>query len=773
MAFNFLEREKRMKKIISLFITVCILFASLSLPVLALDQENEDTNEDISVNDGIFNNALTYTCIYDIQKKRVTLSGSLNKEIFSDYGGWSLCVYAVPFGATEYDVVTKSDSKPLAQALISINFQFSFKADQIEYRYSRYAIFLRSPQGEMILAAKAQYPEVNSTFELPEGIRNYKGISTEFSSFVTDVDAGTLILPVHLDELFSQNSSSTFVLADGKQYFFNKSTVDKLDMAINSTTVSGTKVYLRLLYKDLELDVASEYSIPRLEQVDELVKLHCAVSFLAGRYSANEKAKITGFVLGNAWNNENEFLKVDSFDRYVMLCGDYAVVVANAARTVNSALDVVIPFDGDGFVKADETNHKINSKKLIESIFEYLDTAFHKGLDCSLIISSQNTPFGIRELTPESVIDVKTQSSTGKFCAGEQKAFSSYIDLLSHRYDSCPERYIFEWIPSRVLKDNALATAYAYSYYSLLMDHTVRAFVVNVSSDDTNLRNIKHLVKFMDAHEGSDVAKELAGFFGKKLWSEVLETNSSVNSSVNHYFVVEPRLNSSERFVGEFKYFDPEDISLTQNWSFGNQCTDIKTEYTQEGEKALKADLLLSGTQDYSEILYVFEYSENMIHTQDLKLKFNLSDTLEDAVYELKLVLGNSKNKLESSCIVKGNSINEMLVDISKCATANTIDFIKISVRSLDGRSEACSLYLHEICGLSNEYTSDELNALIHAEREKIKDLDEEASSAKISAQWFLAIGVVLVTGVLGVAIFIGFIREDKPSDEKDDISDN
>ena len=184
-----------MKKFLCIFVTCCILFAGLSLPLFAIDGENEEIS---SEPENVLGDALTYVCNYDAEKKRVMLSGSLNNEIFSDHGGWSICVYAVPTGTSEYDVIEDPDSKPLAETLISKKFEFSLKADEIRYRYSRYAIFLRSPDGEMVLASKAQYPEVKYSEKVAEGMRNYKGISADFSSFVTDIDAGTLILLLRL-----------------------------------------------------------------------------------------------------------------------------------------------------------------------------------------------------------------------------------------------------------------------------------------------------------------------------------------------------------------------------------------------------------------------------------------------------------------------------------------------------------------------------------------------------------------------------------------------
>jgi len=757
------------KKILSVFVLLCILCVNVVLPSYAIDDADTNDSSQTPKENETLSDVLTYTCIYDVEEKRVRLSGSIDNRLFGKYGDCTLCVYAVPVGVTEQEVAADPEAKPLAETAASIKFEFSFKADKIKYRYSRYAIFFRSPDGLMTLAANAQYPEVEAVSEEQSGIRNYKGLATQFSSFATESDAGTLILPVYFEELFSQNSSNTFILAEGKQYFFNSSVIDGLDVAINSASVAGTKVYLRFLYRETntELGTVVEHSVPHLDKEDELIRIHAAVSFLTERYSQPEKNKISGFVLGDFWNEPRKISDTESLKRYVMLCGEYAVVVANAARTVNNSIDIVIPFDGSDFAENTEEEPQNPSKMLFEKVFEYLDNGFNRGLKCSLLVYSSHTPLGITELTKNTLIDVAIQGNTGKFCAGEQKSFSSYLNEISHRYESCPQNYIFEWMPAPVLRDNALSTAYVYSYYSLLLDPAVTAFVIRSSPNGADLRDIGHMIKFIDTHEGADETKDIPRFFGKKAWSEILGTTSDTNLSVKHYFNSEPRLNTKEKFLGEFGYFDPSATGMLVDWQEGNNCLGIKLENTQEGERLLRSDLLMED-QEYAETMYVFEYSENMIYTQNIKLRFDIVGAEENALYELKLILGSSKNKLESSCIVSGNSINEMIVDISKCATVNMIDFIRISVRSLDGKSDTCSLLLYELCGLSNEYDSEELKNLVHAEREKIRDTGDDEEEKNSFAQILLAMGIVMVTAVLGVAIFLSFRKEDKNTDTKD-----
>ena len=279
-----------MKKIASFALLFCILATALSLPIFSAKESGVVQSPEQNYETYVLNNALTYTCVYDPEQKRVNISGSLNKDVFKDYSAWTLCVYAVPAGSTEWDVVADPKAVPVAEALISIKFEFSLKADQVSYKYSRYAVFLRSPSGKLMLTSEPQYPEVRSTFEGVSEDRNYKGVYCEFSSFVSDIDAGTVILPVYVNSLVSSTSSSMFILADKKQQFFNKDVIDTLDIAVRSLSVTGAKIYFRLLYKTDENDtVTAEYELPRMDDPAELVKLHAVVSFLSERWRSIRK----------------------------------------------------------------------------------------------------------------------------------------------------------------------------------------------------------------------------------------------------------------------------------------------------------------------------------------------------------------------------------------------------------------------------------------------------------------------------------------------------
>ncbi|MBP3369405.1 MAG: hypothetical protein J6L85_01520 [Clostridia bacterium] len=750
-----------MKKYISLLLVTVILISAFALPISAAETSGNSSDDNIAA---MWEHAIAYTCVYDIETKRVKVSGTLDSEVFADHSDWSLCVYSIAPGSSEKDVVLNPDLQPLAEAMVSIKFEFTFKADKIADRYSRYAIFLKSPKNELVLTAKAQYPDIAATFEYPSSNRYYKGLQKDFSSFSTEVEAGTTILPIQLNTLFSDTSTSLFVFVDQKQYFFEETVIKELDVAMRSMSVTGSRIYLRLLYS---VNGSESYSLPDMYDAQMLVKTHAVVTYLAERYGDVGSGKLSGIILGKGWDDASSYNYAGaiSTDEYVDKCVAYTAVVANASRTVDPSLDIVIPLTASGFAKNNESAEKNTFKQFVESLLYNLDISFYSGINCSFLLDCTETPKGINGIGKDAGV-VDTAES---FYAGAHKAFSDYLVSLEYDYQSTPNKYMFVWTPNKNLSGNELAAAYAYSYYALSTDSTVYAFVVDFSKNGGNqsFRDMAHVMKYIDTNEGGDVAKNLPKIFGQSTWKDIFGTADITNTGVKHCYSVEALVNSTESFMGEFTYFDFTSSSIVDGWHTGAECTGVKIDYTGEMDKALRADFVTDGAYGMGELLYVAEYSENMIYTPTLRFKLGVTGQNDDALYEIKITVGNSDNRLESSCIVKAGEVNDVFVDISKYIPNNMVDYIRISARPVDGGEGTCSLWLYSLCGLSRVHEAEELEALVLNEREKIRHMGDDEEERQYWGQIALAFGVILIIGALGAGLFISFRRENSSDEEK------
>ena len=755
-----------MKRYICLFVVLTTLFAVLSLPIYA--QENIISNSNVNKDTAAVSDSLSFKSIYDAESKRVRISGTLGGDVFENYRDWKIVAYAVPPGQTEEQVLLDPEIKPLAEVTASINVEFSFKIDSVVDLYSRYAIFLRSPEGETILTTEAQYPEVTSTYE-PDGDRTgYKGISTEIGAISSELSAGTAIIPVYWDKLFSDTSSILFFLAEGKQYFFNKSAIDELDVAIRSMSASGSKVYLRLLKTPTSAEIGSEYIMPDVYDLDTIVRMHAAISFLTERYQSEKDGRIAGMILGKGWDQPDKYNYANDvrFAEYVDRCGIYTVVVANAARSIDPSIDIVVPLSADGFTSKKDGGEYF--KNFVDRLLSYFDESFYTGLNCSFVLDVTATPLGITNVSASEGIDLKYVDPEGRISAGVQQSFSSYLYGLDAKYISCPDKYIFSWSPEKQLRGNSLAAAYVYSYYALLGDNRVSCFAIDTvgRNANQNLSDLGYLIKHIDTKDTANVTKSLASLFGISDFSEIFRASVIAECGVKQYYTADPMQTIQGSSRGSFLYFDFSQSNLIENWYAGVGCRNIKIDYRDNAKKSLLADLVLSGSMKSSELLYIYEYPENMIYTPKLQMRFHVSDTSESSLYEVRFTLENALGRYESSAIVEGDTPTDISLDISKFVKSNEISSIRVSVRNLDGSASECSFWLYDVRGHSDVYSSSQLRDLIIKERDKIRNPDETGADSQLIANLAMAVAIIVAAGLIGMGAFIAFRRDDRSADE-------
>ena len=781
-----------MKRYISVILLIAVFLSAFSLPVAAeaetLEDNSASESADSTINaekenseeadDDALVDVASFNCIYDAEVKRIKLSGTLESKVFADRSDSTIAIYAVPPGASEYDVVADGNSECLAEAPVSIKFDFSFKASRIIDRYSRYAVFLRSPDGEYTLTTEAQYPEVASDFEASNNKKYYKGLASEYSSVSTDIQAGSTIIPLYWDSIFSDSSSSTlFMVAGTEQFFFNKATIDKLDIAIRSMSLSGTKIYLRILKRpqgdaDLAGAFGAQYLMPDVYDSETVKKIHAAITFLTERYSG-EEGGISGFIIGKGWDDPDQYnyCTADSFEEYIDRCTAYAVIVANAARTVEPSIDIAIPLTGEGLSQKSENGESNRFKKTVESLLAYFDNSIYGGINCSFLMDTSETPLGITNESLRDGINVDHPNPEGLFYAGAQTEFSEYLSDIDEKYRSCPKKYIFVWSPDKNISGNALAAAYAYSYYILLADSTVSFFALDLTEKSELLEDISYIMKYIDTNEGLEVTQNLTAFFGRSSWSEIVSASVIAAHGVRYIYDSPTEINSGKEFAGEFAYFDFRESNLIESWYQGEGCANLKIDYRGNSEKSLRADLALDGTYRSSEILYIYGYPENMIYTPYMRLRFHISDSSDDSLYEVKFTFGNGESRAEASAVVNGNDDTEVLIDISQYAVKYMIESIRVSVRSLDGSVNECSLWIYDICGCSNDYTSEQLDDLISLERDKIRQHEEESDNRELFGRVAIALAIVIVTGAIGFGLFASFRREEKRAESDGDDS--
>lgn len=772
-----------MKRVLSVLLLIAVfipIFSSLCC-VSAQDvkaeeatagaQNSVNTDSKADVEDILY-----FSCVYDAESKTVNVSGTMKHDAFAEHNNSSLEIFLIPPGKTEYEIANDPAIEPIAQTSVSIKFGFNFKATSLVDRYSRYAIFLKSPEGERILATEAQYAEVQSTFVPSESKKAFKGISGSGAAKASYVDADTAIIPVYIDMLFTKTSDGYIYQVDKEKLFFSHGYIDELDRKINSASISGSGIYLQLLLRNGssladECMTDAQYVLPHIYDETVLTHIHSAVEFLASRYSLLDSVKTFGFVVGKGWDDYKRYNYCEevSFENYVELCGFYSIAVANAARGVNSGIDVVLPFTGDGLSDAaegDTQKDRFAVMPLLRSVIEYYEESFSMGITVSVLVDSKDTPLNITNQNLSQGIDVSGNDDSKDFVAGNQTDFSAWLKNLSANYSGTLGGYMFVWTPSSALSGNALTTAYAYSYYKLLTDSNVSSFCIHFDDDAENTLNFEdlaYIMKHIDTSRGILATNNLVSYFGKVSWSDILGAPISESKKAKLLYAVTPEFKLPSAIKGSFSYIDFSKSTVLDGWYKGSGCGNIKIEYSNQEQKALKTELAMT-QGSLSELIYEYGYQENMLYTPYIEFAFEINDT-ENSLYEVTVAIENAETRFESSCAVAGNTPTNLVLDMSEYAIFGPVKNIKIFVRSLDGNCDKCTLWLYEVTGHSLDYDTSEIEELVLKERERTNYTKDNKTVISLK-NILIAIGILVITGVFCAAIVVIFRRDNRSNDE-------
>ncbi len=763
-----------MKRFLSVFMLICMLFVLFMPSFAAFAQTEADSDDETDSQNGgeSVEDILQFTCKYDTETKQVSVSGTMNHDAFALHNKSSLVIYAVPPGMSEYEVALAEDSVPLGETSVSIKFGFNFNAHSLKQRYSRYAIFLRSPDGKLTLGTEAQFADVPYT---PiEGRKHFKGISGAGASAASYIDADSLIVPVYLDSLITKASSGYIYQTESGHMFFDRAQIDALDGQINSALASGAGVYIRLLLRSGgELwgvsDSSAEYILPPLTNENSLKLVHSATDFLTERYTEQSAGKISGIILGKGWDNSKKYnaCTSESSKKYIELCAAYAACVANAARSVCPTVDIVMPFTGEGF-SADgsriDKSGALTVNGIIEGMIEYFEDCFHTPFGFSVLIESESVPFGITNQSIVNGINTDIECEPDCLCAACISKLDAYMASIENKYTNVPSGVIYMWSVPASLSSNALSAAYAYSYHALLG----RSRILSFTADFSGCRNVSsayddvaNLIKYIDTVDSAGVSRGALALFGKITWNDVKGVIPSYNTTSKLIYVLPHRNELDFKPKGSFSYFDFSDGRLGEGWYMGSGALALKSESIEKGVNALRTALSFKNDK-YAELIYKYEYHENMQYTPYMEFDLQL-DGESGALYEVMLSGERDGVRYEVFAFAESGKRTSVIFDISDHNILNSVNSLRISVRPLSGSEDDAVLWLYGVKGHSRVYTDEQLISFISSERNKT---NKPSVTVPKSTLWgpntWIAIGILAATGIITVAVYFNQRRDGK-----------
>lgn len=742
------------------FLVAAVMLLALSVSVFAEDIYADSNSDDDSK---ILHSV--YSCEYDPESEQISINGTVPHDLFIKYSKHTVMVYKL----SRFDGA-EQETELVASSEMTIKFHFSFAVESVFDLFSSYVVIFVSDSGEIAYTGPELYPSVKSEYLL-KGKDFYKGLSLSEDIPYTRANASTYIIPVEYQRLFNINLGYIYMLGN-ESFFFDRDYLSAMDTQVRTLSSCGAQVYFQLVMPSDEN--SGRYQSLYFNDSEVVKQMYACLDFLSQRYCSDENGRISGIILGKKLDSfiANE-LDEDDIDAYSQNLAMWGVVAGGTVRKNIPSADIVYSFSSvnsfDGRTINEAAGYR--SDVIIENLSEFFDAYYSDGFDFSIMIESDMTPFNI---TVESVLEgIDTEKIPDSRYISPQTAniLSKYLKDIKDRYASSPESFIYYWEATEDLNADALGAAYVYSYYKLLNNAQLSSFVADFGNlEKEAFLDCLNIFRDIDSSYGKERTDKILKLFGVSGWEDIISDFDRENLIFNTSLRAEPIVIKTKNMKGTFSYFDCVDNTKVLPWRKGLGCKSLSISYNSLSGRALRAHLSSEGLPEgeYSYIVYKDEYPENYSHTQYLvfDLSIESDDTSEVIPYEIKITIGEGKNLIECSQAVSSGKKSQIAFEMSEFSAKHLGDYIRIAVRPLSDSSSDYSLYISSVVGLSDEYSSEELESRISEDRLRIRNELVESdlldNKNKISV-----VAVILVIGVIvGATLFI-FLRYDDNPEKK------
>lgn len=750
-----------MKKIVAACLAVLFAF-TYAIPLLGAVALEADSDYPT-----LKENAVIYTCSFDKENSKIEIDGTVNHDVLVAHNEYRIEIYRLAPDQDFEELIGSPDASPLSDTPIAIKFHVSVEAKRTKERFAKYAIALRSPDGELILAAEPQFAGIEASYEYSaEDKSSFKGIVSTNSSAGGSIGAGTAIIPVYLEQMFSTATTGYVYPIEDFYRYFDKNYIDRLDAQVRTYSANGARVYLQLLLSADDQTSGAEYRLPNVYD-EEVLTVVCACSeFLSERYREYQSGQISGMIVGRKVDclDINDSKNLD-LSQYAKAYAFYLLVVARSARLYQSNLDIIVPFSDINTYSSDSASVPLDGNaaptELLEQILTFLEQTVSLPTPFNLLIESSESPLLAVENEEKDIV-FSIREDQERLHTENLSAVTRYVEGLSSRYQAAPQHVMYTWSVSEQSNEkNALACAYIYSYYRLLHERGVSSFSISFSETEESATyaffELEKLLRLIDTPDGLSTAQPLLSYFEESANKQWL-TNALHGNLILRTTYRQTDSSAIEKgWRGSFSYVNFLSGAIG-DWFCGNECKEIKSDYGIDEKRALRALMSPSESADYAEILGMFEYPENYIYTPFVLFTLAITDTTEtkNTLYEIVVTVGNDQSVFTSEYIVHGNEESKIWLDLGEYNVNNLTNYIKISVRGLSDAQGEYSLWLYDMTGYSEEYSSEELAELVAQERMKLRDQlpESEINEEQKNLQLWLFVILVIVT-TLGAGIYM------------------
>ncbi len=712
------------------------------------------------------------SCVYDEKNARINISGTVSHDLLVSHKDHTVQLYKLDALQSFEEAMAGGELLPIAESDISIKVSFSVSVSGIQDVFSKYVIVIVSEDDGIEYVSPEVYPSVESKYHALLGNKmHYKGIgaSADFSS-VKGVPS-LVVLDIDINEIQSLDFMGYLYTVDGRNVFFNRDYIDELDSKIRTLATNKTAVYFRLVC----LDEKAESAIPDCSDIENMQAVYAVCDFLADRYNSHQYGALSGFIIGRSVDNAVRDASDEELGAYLDKLGLYTIVATNALRSNIPSADIVIPISDDNSYSSKKSNEQYGrGRAVIEGLCERFDRHYGDDFDFSLMLETSVTPYEINNTNIEPTVNFSIKPDQSKLATHNIGDFVLYLDGLDDLYSCAPKTFKYYWSADGDLSGNALACAYAYTYYKLFIQKTVSSFIVDFDptvSAAERFADIYNIFKYIDTAEGEEQTSFLLSYFDIGAWGDIISpTFANHNLDIRTHIVSEPINTLPRHVVGKFQFFNYTEGSSSVSWYEGWGAKDVFVDYSSVVGRALRVEFESSGDSKYSYLMWNDVYPESYEYTPYLAFDFCIEGdgTEEKGLFEVRIEIGNGTNVVECTTAVMSKSPSRVIFDISEFSSEYLGDYIKIAVRPITDGNADYSLYLSSITGHSTELDDEELEEAIINSRTEIRNKDSLIESlGKNDNSRAVIITIAVIGVILGVMLFF-FLRYDDAEEKRE-----
>ncbi|MEE0969320.1 MAG: DUF5722 domain-containing protein [Clostridia bacterium] len=710
------------------------------------------------------------SCKTDKDKRYIDIEGSVYHSFLISHADSTLLCYKLSFGESFADAIS-SGKKPVAEAKMSSKFTFELKISKLEEPalISKYAIAVKTPEGKLFpLASPVSVEGDFGSADTAGGKTNIKGLEYDYISTVSYCGVGTAIVDVYLDKLTGAKQSGHIYTTNDTFIYFDAEYVSELDKNIRNLYADGAKTYLRLLISaSADTSVIPYASKPTgsadaeflsIDIQDEKAEKNffATVDFLARRYSEGTNGKISGLIMGRSVDlmEKCNYSVCPDIRSYAMSIAHSLEIMARTAVMSIPGIEIVLPI-------SDMRGNKsgFDTELLLTSVSKYLEDG--GGLEFSLMLESNHSPYsnmsgGVRTFAGED---------SDYYCTDNLYVFERILQHLSYYSSSAPISYIYHWSPDLEESATAISAEYIYNYYSIMFSDKASAFVLSLPKTDKGngtARSLSYLMKYIDTdiNRTGSLCLSALSVFGAESWEELIpwyDENEIVYRQFNDAVPID---SLPENVKGSFDLWNFSSAFGALDWFEGSGCSSLYVDGAAKGGKALCAEVPANtGKGEYSDIVYRFEYADDISLMPYLEFDIKVEDAGVGAFYEILVIIGGDGDRIESQKLVYGGDESRIYINTSLYENPKEIDFIRIRIRrsgNISETSEGYKLYLRRVTAHSDVYGDEALREKIENARAKARNIaeSEEEIKKEIDHDFIIAIIIVIIPAVALVGFY-------------------